>query len=268
MCEPLPVVAQTSFVELSVALFSVVDEAAQLELARQAGRQCQQRGESISALIAMFAGMRNWLVSQYSGPPTGPSAKTPVAIDAQLFAWLAAACDAFVASAIEPLVARAQSDSLTQLYNRAMLDEQLEAELQRARRYGRAVTLMMLDINGFKQVNDRFGHLAGDAVLRQLAQVLRASLRKNDAAFRYGGDEFALLLPETSLAQSVHVLQRVEQQLRQQTAAHPLVIPWTFSWGVAAFPDDASDVVTLISRADERLYAQKRAAQPDSHLLE
>ena len=153
--------------------------------------------------------------------------------------------------------AEAQRDALTQLGNRAAFEHHLAAESARALRYGRLLTVALLDLDGFKQVNDTYGHAAGDIALQQFAALLKASLRQSDQAFRYGGDEFAVLFPETAATAVDVVMLRLKEQMAAAGCAYG------FSWGCAAVPDDlakadASEPRALLLRADARLYAQKR----------
>jgi diguanylate cyclase (GGDEF)-like protein len=154
-----------------------------------------------------------------------------------------------------------ERDPLTKLLNRAAFDRQLQDEVARARRYQRALTLIMLDLDRFKQINDCFGHLTGDGVLQQFAQFLQASLRRSDAAFRYGGDEFAALLPETSPAAAEQVLRRLEQGLQAQLLFQDEARTIGISYGIASYPADAVEAVELLGRADARLYECKRRRQ-------
>jgi diguanylate cyclase (GGDEF)-like protein len=159
-------------------------------------------------------------------------------------------------------VLRIQSihDPLTGLFNRRYMEETLAREMHRARRAGRPMSVLMLDVDSFKQQNDRFGHDGGDAVLRELGVLLRANLRKEDIACRYGGEEFVLVLPDASL----EAAGRRAEQLRE--AVKRLKIPFrdavigpvTVSIGVAAFPDHGDDADRLLKSADAALYAAKR----------
>ena len=170
-------------------------------------------------------------------------------------ASLSAALTAYVAELKARLTAEAQRDALTQLGNRAAFDQQLEIERARALRYGRVMTLALLDLDSFKHINDTRGHAAGDAALQEFAQQLKAALRQSDAAFRYGGDEFAVLFPETSAAAACGAMARLAERLvAAQCAAG-------FSWGCATLPDDGQQATDLLAAADARLYAQKRAKQ-------
>jgi diguanylate cyclase (GGDEF)-like protein len=148
--------------------------------------------------------------------------------------------------------AEAQRDALTQLGNRAAFDHHLAAESARALRYGRALTVALIDLDGFKQINDTHGHAAGDSALQQFAALLKASSRQSDQAFRYGGDEFAVVLPETSAAAVDSVMMRLRERLAAAGCAY------SFSWGSAALPTDASEPRALLLLADAQLYKQKR----------
>lgn len=151
-----------------------------------------------------------------------------------------------------------QLDALTQLFNSRHLHEQLGREIERAQRYARPLTLMMIDADHFKRVNDTFGHLKGDSVLQSLAQTLRECLRVSDTAFRYGGEEFVALMPETVLATALVVAERLRQQFAalalDMGAAQPLYC--TVSIGVAELTADDT-AHTLLQRADQAAYKAK-----------
>ncbi len=156
----------------------------------------------------------------------------------------------------------ATRDALTGAYNRRHFFDLASAELERARRYGRLLALAMIDVDFFKAVNDRHGHLAGDDVLRGLAAALRASLRAPDVLARYGGEEFVVLLPETEIEEAARVVER----LRLETARAPLdtvagPIGITISGGVVALRPGDDEIGKLLGRADEALYAAKAAGR-------
>lgn len=153
---------------------------------------------------------------------------------------------------------QALRDSLTGLFNRRYLDEMLEREFGQAKRTNGSVTLAMLDIDHFKIVNDTYGHQAGDEVLKELGKILAGTSRSSDIACRYGGEEFIVVLKDTSIAVA---RQRVEEWRKrfhatrfdfQRTSAG-----FTFSAGIASFPDNAMDRDSLINAADQLLYAAK-----------
>ena len=152
-----------------------------------------------------------------------------------------------------------ETDPLTGLANRRKIQELLARVQAQAQRYGSHFSLAMLDLDGFKQLNDTYGHLAGDAVLRQVAEVLKEHTRAADIAGRYGGDEFLLVLPETA-ADEAAVL---AHNLREALAGDPYLtetgerVAVRMSSGIAAYPQDGRDVNELIAVADAHLYASK-----------
>jgi len=152
------------------------------------------------------------------------------------------------------------TDELTKLYNRRHFYEVLQLEIDRTQRYGRPFTLAMLDLDGFKEYNDRFGHSNGDGVLKSLAVTLRSSLRKSDIAFRYGGDEFIIVLPATDAARARRIVDRIRSEWLQAPKAESAILesPLGFSAGIAQFPDDAETGDGLILLADAALYRSKR----------
>jgi diguanylate cyclase (GGDEF)-like protein len=156
----------------------------------------------------------------------------------------------------EQMRERATHDPITGLANRRAFQEQLQTELRRAERYQHPLALLIIDVDRFKEVNDRFGHPAGDAVLREIGARLRAELRENDLLARYAGDEFAALLPEASHDQALETAKR----LRDAIAEVPFVVPACveLSIGVGCFPGDARDEAALVDVADRRMYQDKR----------
>lgn len=150
----------------------------------------------------------------------------------------------------------AATDPLTGLSNRRAFDQRLEEELKRAQRYGQPVSLLVMDLSGFKQINDRLGHAKGDEALVQVAQVLRASKRDGDTLFRWGGDEFAALLPHTDLAGAVAAAQRYAEAIEKIRIED---LELGVNIGVAAYPGDADDSDMLLRQADERMYRAKRS---------
>jgi diguanylate cyclase (GGDEF)-like protein len=149
----------------------------------------------------------------------------------------------------------ARTDPLTGLLNRRALEELFAVELERSRRGGRPLSIVVGDLDGFKAVNDRLGHQAGDAALQTLAEDLNKWKRRIDMAARLGGEEFALLLPETDERGAFLVAERLRRATHRTFADGPL--PLTISFGVATFPDHGDDADTLMRAADEALYAAK-----------
>jgi diguanylate cyclase (GGDEF)-like protein len=156
----------------------------------------------------------------------------------------------------------ALTDPLTDLSNRRHLLNRLEHEFSRSRRYHRALTLIFIDLDEFKAVNDRFGHMVGDDVLKGIAQSLRASIRSTDLLARVGGDEFAVLLPETTPDGGIKVINRLRESLLQySTDASPSLPPLTFCAGVAQLSAEDESIDDLLARADRLQYLAKNAGK-------
>ena len=150
---------------------------------------------------------------------------------------------------------QATHDGLTGFFNRRMMDEMVPSELERAVRYHRDMSLAMLDLDGFKAVNDTLGHDEGDRLLRVFAACIRKIVRASDLVFRYGGDEFLLLLPETTREQADEVLKRLNSTICPELITTLGRV--TFSAGIASYVSDAS-AEDLVKLADDRLYQSKR----------
>ena len=153
----------------------------------------------------------------------------------------------------------AVTDPLTGLYNRRLFGEYFEKELNRARRYGSPLGIVILDLHRFKEVNDKYGHPRGDDVLKAAAATFQKALRTSDSAFRIGGDEFALLLPQTDPDQALALGRRVESVFAEILQSLQLAISVTMDHGVANYPQDGDQSDQLIHVADERLYHFKHA---------
>jgi diguanylate cyclase (GGDEF)-like protein len=166
---------------------------------------------------------------------------------------------AYFDQATAELADRARSDPLTGLLNHRTFAEELELELERARRYGRGLAVVFCDVDALKELNDTLGHLEGDRVLKRIGASLRESTRGSDFAARVGGDEFAVCLVESDLESGRAFLQRLEDHVAAlgQTGSLPAAL--TMSAGIAHFPGDASSVEGLLRCADERLYEEKRS---------
>jgi diguanylate cyclase (GGDEF)-like protein len=155
-----------------------------------------------------------------------------------------------------------ESDSLTGLLNHARFKERLALELERARREGQELSLAIIDLDHFKGVNDTHGHLVGDRVIRGLARSLRKHLRRTDIIGRYGGEEFAALLPNTSPEQAAARLDKIRERFGATPfdGAHGRPFSVTYSAGIAGSgPHEGPEA--LISAADAALYAAKRAGR-------
>ena len=160
---------------------------------------------------------------------------------------------------LKTLQLNAVTDPLTGLYNRRLFGESFEKELNRSRRYGSQLGLVILDLHRFKEVNDKHGHPRGDEVLRAAATTLKKALRTSDSAFRIGGDEFALLLPQTDADQALALSRRVETVFAETLQPLQLSVGVNMDHGVAVFPQDGEQTDQLIRVADERLYRLKHA---------
>lgn len=155
------------------------------------------------------------------------------------------------------------TDSLTAVLNRRALVERLECEISRARRYYSPLSVILLDIDGFKEVNDTQGHAVGDRVLTVVSDTLKGSLRKTDVLGRYGGDEFMVVLPATALEGAEGFAERIRRSVETARLALPGASPFkvTLSLGVTVFGEQDGDADSLIRRADRALYASKHSGR-------
>ena len=151
---------------------------------------------------------------------------------------------------------KARIDELTGLYNRRSLDEMIDSEISRHSRYGGAFSLAILDLDSFKSFNDTYGHLAGDGLLQEIGRNIKSAIRTADYAFRYGGDEFAILLPQTTIDVALQVIERVRKKIAEGIYSDK--IPITASIGLASWPDDGISHTDIIASADVTLYRAKR----------
>jgi diguanylate cyclase (GGDEF)-like protein len=163
---------------------------------------------------------------------------------------------------LKKLQVNAATDPLTGLYNRRLFDEYFDKELNRSARYSHRLGLVVFDMHVFKQINDRYGHPRGDQLLRAAAQTLRDSLRTSDYAFRIGGDEFALLLPQTDSEQAMALARRLRAAFSEQIEPMRLGVAVGLDYGVAVYPEDGGQKEALLGVADERLYQWKTYRRP------
>jgi len=164
-----------------------------------------------------------------------------------------------LATTLNAMAERLEFDSLTGVYTRQAFHRRLRNEMDRSMRYGHRFTLLMVDLDHFKTVNDTCGHLCGDDVLRSVTMRLLKDLRNFDSLARYGGEEFAVIMPETAAAGARAVAERLREAVAFQpvTTSRGSVLPITISIGMAVFPEDARSEDDLIAAADQALYAAK-----------
>ncbi len=164
-----------------------------------------------------------------------------------------------VALALDDALRSAEFDTLTHLPNRHLLHERFDWALAAAKRHNSRLALLFLDINHFKQINDREGHAVGDAVLQRVAGELVAAVREVDTVCRYGGDEFVILLSEISQPDDAsRVARKLAAALAVPALAGDQLLPLSASIGISLYPDDGQDADTLIGRADVAMYHAKR----------
>jgi diguanylate cyclase (GGDEF)-like protein len=161
----------------------------------------------------------------------------------------------------------AATDALTGLYNRRLFDEYCDKELNRAKRYGHQLAIVILDLHKLKEVNDRHGHLQGDQVLQLAATTLRKTMRQSDFAFRIGGDEFALLLPQTDPEQAMTLCRRIRTQYETDIRPLKMEIGVTLDFGVAVHPHDGETKSALMNLADQRLYQLKNTGRAGARVI-
>ncbi|MBK9070482.1 MAG: GGDEF domain-containing protein [Myxococcales bacterium] len=153
-------------------------------------------------------------------------------------------------------------DGLTQIFNQRHFHDTLIREVGRARRYRRQLSLVMFDVDYFKHINDTYGHLAGDAVLKQLAQLVRGNIRREDVFARVGGEEFAVLLPEIDLANACLFGEKIRQLVADAPFRYDdVAMTITISVGVVAMQGDVKSADEIMRRADEQLYAAKHGGR-------
>jgi diguanylate cyclase (GGDEF)-like protein len=163
------------------------------------------------------------------------------------------------AQLFEQVKRQAITDGLTGLYNHIYFKNRLNEELNRAQRKGGACSLLMIDLDKLKQINDTYGHPIGDAAIRQVATVLKSLLRSGDTAARYGGEEFAVILPETPLSEAVLIADRLRKNINRNPV--PGLGHISASIGAASFPTQAVTVEEIIDKADRALYVAKRGGR-------
>jgi len=152
------------------------------------------------------------------------------------------------------------TDPLTELFNRRFLERRMEEELSRGRRHDQQLTVMMIDLDNFKIYNDKNGHVAGDKALQKAARIVQSSVRDIDVVTRYGGEEFCILLPNTTKKESLFVADRIRRGIEKESFAGEESLPLgrlTASIGIGSFPEDGDIADELIKSADKALYQAK-----------
>jgi diguanylate cyclase (GGDEF)-like protein len=164
----------------------------------------------------------------------------------------------------EQTIMQAHTDSLCNLWNHGYFQSELSRELKLAQRDHLPLSILMIDIDNFKPYNDNLGHQAGDRALHELSMILREASRKGDCTCRYGGEEFAIILPRTDKKAAFSLAERIRKIVEEYRFKHEEVIPskrFTISIGIATYPEDASDKDELIAKADSALYEAKRGGR-------
>jgi diguanylate cyclase (GGDEF)-like protein len=161
------------------------------------------------------------------------------------------------AELVDRLRAQATIDPLTGCHNRRGFDEILSVEFARARRYNRPLSVVLLDIDHFKHINDDFGHEVGDHALQRIGRAVRHTFRATDSACRYGGEEFALIFPETGKDEAFRLAERLRMLIEQLPPNAEVPRSLTASFGISSFPDDAAETAELLRAADRALYQAK-----------
>jgi diguanylate cyclase (GGDEF)-like protein len=252
--------AEDSFLDLLVETLEGLDESARGQFLRQFFRTIAQIELTEEQSTENWSKILQWRRELTAGVGRRVSLKTAMvdvlSSTSSLRVPILVEYDEF-----KKLQINAATDALTGLYNRRLFDEYLEKELNRAKRYGQQLAIAILDLHKLKEVNDRYGHLQGDHVLQIAATTLRTTLRASDFAFRIGGDEFALLLPETDAEQAVTLCRRVRAEYEHQLKPLKMDIEVTLDFGVAVHPQDGEQKAALLSVADERLYALKHSTR-------
>jgi diguanylate cyclase (GGDEF)-like protein len=226
-------------------------------------RDTRIQDQSVATVMAFPLGCRGRRVGAIIGLDRMPSAREPQLAPAILRAVRILLEPASVALDNALLLKRAEAlsvtDDLTHLYNSRYLNQVLRRETKRASRSGRPLSLLFIDLDGFKAINDRHGHLAGSRALVEAAAVIRGSARETDVVSRFGGDEFALVLPDTGADGAYAVGERIRERIAAHgfLAGDGLDIHLTASVGVATLPDVAASAEELVAAADRAMYRVK-----------
>ena len=196
-----------------------------------------------------------------------PSSDVPAIAPAVAAAWAALVAPAAMAMENAMIVRRAEAlsvtDDLTRLYNSRYMNQALRRETKRAMRTGQSLSLLFIDLDGFKAVNDTYGHLCGSRALVEAGAVIRGSARETDVVARYGGDEFSVILPETTSEGATMVAERIRDRIAAHRflTADRLDVRLTASVGIATLPDVAASAEELVQAADRAMYRVKASGK-------
>ncbi len=219
----------------------------------------RRSGFSLRTTLQELAVLRTVLSESCKGLPEATATRMHSHLDAVIVEMV----DAFVCDEHRSLRFRAERDAMTGLLNATAFRERLDAELGRARRHGNQLATILIDLDGFKEVNDTQGHATGDAVLTKFAEVLQAQMRTEDLAGRLGGDEFAVALTETDEHGAADFVRRVRLHLAPVVRQMKLGSSFGLSAGIACYPTSGTSPEALMHAADTRMYAMKKARKKE-----
>jgi diguanylate cyclase (GGDEF)-like protein len=228
------------------------------EAAHEHARSRARAGYDQRDMLVEFVALRRVLWEHLNdGTGPRPSVQVERIINLLFDTVIVEAADQFFGQLTEALVRKAEHDPLTDLFNRQAFHERLDAELARAQRYGRELTVVSIDLDAFKQVNDTLGHLAGDALLQRIGTLLATHTRDEDIVGRLGGDEFAVVLVEAGRSAARDLIRRVRIHLAPARRQFGLPREFGVSFGSASFPADGDSVDALLYSADAGMYSMK-----------
>jgi diguanylate cyclase (GGDEF)-like protein len=234
------------------------EQAAYLE-ARHLGELRQQQGFRVGELFEEFRQLRREVVAQIVDERPADAIDQILRVDDAIDRALATAVETFHTIEVETLTELVALDPLTGLYDYGYLWDRLEQEVQRAKRHGRALSIVMFDIDWFKRYNDQYGHLWGDIALKEISSILHAISRRSDVVARYGGDEFVMILPETPLDGASAIGERARQMVAQHQFKGKTdeMVAMTVSVGCSTTFDGQMGAREMVARADGALYEAK-----------